>query len=104
VSQRTQEIGVRMALGASGQEILSMVFTQGLRQLAIGLAVGLLAAWGVTRVLSSLLVQVSPVGLPDSGAARDERGSGGRAPERIAAPVPVSIVLRSLHNHSCRTS
>jgi len=60
VSQRTQEIGVRMALGASGQDILSMVFTQGLRQLAIGLAVGLLAAWGVTRVLSSLLVQVSP--------------------------------------------
>jgi ABC-type antimicrobial peptide transport system permease subunit len=60
VSQRTQEIGVRMALGASGQDILSMVFAQGMRQLSIGLAVGLLAALGVTRVLSSLLVQVTP--------------------------------------------
>jgi ABC-type antimicrobial peptide transport system permease subunit len=60
VSQRTQEIGVRMALGASGQNILSMVFAQGMRQLLIGLAVGLLAAFGATRVIGSLLVQVSP--------------------------------------------
>jgi putative ABC transport system permease protein len=60
VSQRTQEIGVRMALGASGQNILSMVFAQGMRQLLIGLAVGLVAALGVTRVLASQLVQVSP--------------------------------------------
>ena len=48
-----------MALGASGQ-ILAMVFAQGMRQLLAGLAVGLLAASGVTRVLTSLLVQVSP--------------------------------------------
>lgn len=60
VSQRTQEIGVRMALGASGQNILSMVFAQGMRQLLIGLAVGLLAALAATRVLASQLVQVSP--------------------------------------------
>jgi ABC-type antimicrobial peptide transport system permease subunit len=60
VSQRTQEIGVRMALGASGRNILSMVFAQGMRQLLIGLAVGLLAAFGATRILASQLVQVSP--------------------------------------------
>jgi predicted permease len=60
VSQRTQEIGVRMALGASGRKILEMVFVQGMRQFIIGLAVGLSAAFGLTRVLKSLLVQVSP--------------------------------------------
>ena len=60
VSQRTQEIGVRMALGASGQNILQLVFAQGIKQLAIGLAIGLAAAFGLTRVLRSLLVQVSP--------------------------------------------
>jgi putative ABC transport system permease protein len=60
VSQRTQEIGVCMALGASGQNILQLIFSQGIKQLAIGLAIGLTAAFGLTRVLSSLLVQVSP--------------------------------------------
>ncbi|HEV8145128.1 MAG TPA: ABC transporter permease [Bryobacteraceae bacterium] len=60
VSQRTQEIGVRVALGASSGTILRMVFGQGMRQLAIGLAVGLAAAIGVTRVLQGILVQVSP--------------------------------------------
>jgi len=60
VSQRTQEIGVRMALGASGQNILQLIFSQGIKQLAIGLAIGLAGAMGFTRALSSLLVQVSP--------------------------------------------
>jgi putative ABC transport system permease protein len=60
VSQRTQEIGVRMALDASEKNILAMVFAQGMRQVSIGLGAGLLAAWGVTRVLTSLLAHVSP--------------------------------------------
>jgi predicted permease len=59
VSQRTQEIGVRLALGASGGSVLRLVFAQGIRQLAIGLAAGLLISAGVTRVLKSVLVQVS---------------------------------------------
>jgi putative ABC transport system permease protein len=59
VNQRTQEIGVRMALGASGHSILGLVFGQGMLSVAIGLAVGLAGAFGVTRVLSMFLVQVS---------------------------------------------
>jgi predicted permease len=60
VSQRTQEIGVRMALGASAGQIVMLVLRRGLIQLAVGLAVGLAGAFGVTRVLRSLLVQVTP--------------------------------------------
>jgi putative ABC transport system permease protein len=60
VSQRTQEIGVRLALGAGSATILRMIFGQGLRQLAIGLGVGLAAAFAVTRMLQGILVQVSP--------------------------------------------
>lgn len=51
---------MRMALGASWQNILQLVFAQGIKQLVIGLAIGLAEAFGLTRVLSSLLVQVSP--------------------------------------------
>ena len=60
VSRRTQEIGVRMAMGAPSGRILLMVLGHGLRQLALGLAIGLAAAFGVARVMKSLLVQVSP--------------------------------------------
>lgn len=61
VSQRTQEIGVRMAMGASSRSILKMVFAQGMRQLIVGLTVGLAASFGLTRVLGSLLIGVTPV-------------------------------------------
>jgi predicted permease len=60
VTRRTQEIGLRLAMGASTQNILLLVLKQGLRQLAIGIAIGLLAAFGVARVMKTLLVQVSP--------------------------------------------
>lgn len=60
VSQRTQEIGVRIALGARDSNILRLVFSQGMIQLAIGLLLGLAAALAVTKVLKSLLVDVSP--------------------------------------------
>jgi predicted permease len=59
VNQRTQEIGVRIAPGASGGSILALVLRRGLGQLAAGLVLGLAGAYGVTRVLQRVLVQVS---------------------------------------------
>ena len=60
VSQRTQEIGVRMAIGARSPDILRLVLRQGLIPLGSGLIVGLAASLAVNRVLASTLVQVSP--------------------------------------------
>jgi predicted permease len=60
VSQRTQEIGVRMALGAPARSVLTTVVAQGLRLTALGVAIGLVASLGVGRVIASLLYEVSP--------------------------------------------
>ena len=59
VAQRTQEIGVRVALGASRRQVLAMVMVQGMRVTAIGLAVGLALALLLHRMLTGLLVGVS---------------------------------------------
>jgi putative ABC transport system permease protein len=60
VGQRTQEIGVRMALGAKARDILVLVCRQGLLPSGLGLAIGLAASLAVNRVLAAALVQVSP--------------------------------------------
>ena len=59
VTQRTPEIGVRMALGAQRRQVLWLVLRRGLVQLAIGLPIGIAGAFGVGRILQSLLVQTS---------------------------------------------
>jgi putative ABC transport system permease protein len=60
VSQRTQEIGVRIALGASAASVVRLILGQAMRPVAIGALVGTGAALATTRVLASQLVDVSP--------------------------------------------
>ena len=60
VTQRTQEIGVRMALGAQPRQILWMVLRRTIVQLAIGVPIGLFGAYGVGRLLQGFLVGTTP--------------------------------------------
>jgi len=60
VTQRTQEFGIRMALGASPGDVLKQVFLEGGRLAALGLALGLVAALALTRMMASLLYGVRP--------------------------------------------
>lgn len=59
-AQRTQEIGIRMALGAQRMQVLGMVLGQGLRVAAIGVAIGLAAALALTRIIANLIYGVKP--------------------------------------------
>ena len=99
VAQRVHEIGVRMALGAHAGRVLAMVVGQGLRLAAVGVAVGLLGAWALTRVMDSLVVGVSPTDpLTFVSVAALLTGIAALAswvPARRAASVDPMVALRS---------
>src|SRR5438105_3795807 len=63
VAQRTQEIGLRMALGAQASDVLKLVLRNGMSLTFIGAAIGLAGAYAVTRVMRSLLFEVVPTDL-----------------------------------------
>jgi len=60
VGQRTQEIGVRMALGAGRQDVLKMVLHQGMTPVLLGIGIGVILSLGLTRILASQLYGVTP--------------------------------------------
>jgi ABC-type antimicrobial peptide transport system permease subunit len=60
VNQRTQEIGIRMALGAQTKDVLGMVLSEGFRMVALGVIIGVAGGVALSRYLSSLFFGVSP--------------------------------------------
>jgi putative ABC transport system permease protein len=64
VVQRTHEIGVRMALGAERQDVLRMILREGMLLATTGIGIGIAGAWGLTRVLRSVLFEIEPTDPP----------------------------------------
>ena len=60
VTQRTHEIGIRVAIGAQSRDVFRMVIGQGMRLAIIGVAFGLVGAFGLTRLMTSMLFGVEP--------------------------------------------
>jgi putative ABC transport system permease protein len=60
VNQRTRELGIRMALGASRSDVLQLVVMQGIRLMLLGVAVGVIVSLAASRLIVSLLFNVSP--------------------------------------------
>jgi putative ABC transport system permease protein len=83
VSRRTREVGIRMALGANGRDVVRMIFGQGLWQLGIGLAFGLALALGISSLMTIVLFEVQP---------RDPQIFGGVAAVLIAVGMLACLV------------
>ena len=99
VSQRTQEFGVRMALGAEAGDLRGMMIAQGLRLAGAGAVLGAAAAFGVTRLIGSLLYNVGPTDpLSFTGVVALMLGVAAVAayiPARRATRVDPMVALRS---------
>jgi predicted permease len=98
VGQRTREIGVRMALGADRSRVSRMVVRDGMRLAGLGVGIGLVVAIGLTRVMSALLFEVSPLDpVTFVGVTAVLAGVAALAawlPARRAASVEPGVVLR----------
>lgn len=90
VAQRNSEMAVRMALGASGREILWLVLKQGLQMAAIGAGIGLCGAWASEKLTASLLFGVSPFDRISFAAATAFL----IAVAALASAIPAARVLR----------
>jgi predicted permease len=98
VSQRTQEFGLRMALGAQRQDVLGLVLRQGMTLVVAGLALGIVAALSLTHLIANLLFGVSPIDpLTFASIAAILSAvalAAGYLPARRATRVDPSIALR----------
>jgi putative ABC transport system permease protein len=98
VNQRTQEFGIRMALGAQRGSVLTMVLRQGLKLVLAGLAIGLAGALVLTRVLTTLLFGIEPTdGLTFVAVSMVLVAAAAMAcfvPARRAASVDPMVALR----------
>ena len=99
VSRRTPEVGIRMALGAEGGQVLGLILRQGMAQVALGITLGLVLAFFLSRALGLLLFQVSPNDPTVFGAIVVLLGLTGLLasviPARRATRVDPMVALRS---------
>jgi len=99
VSQRTHELGIRMALGASAGRVTRLVLSQGLRLTGLGVACGIVGAVALSHFLTSFLYGVSPFDITTFGAVSALLGVVSLAacfvPAWRAAGVDPMVVLRS---------
>jgi predicted permease len=99
VAQRSREVGIRMALGARRHEVRSMFLRQGLVLSAAGVAIGLVAAFAVTRFLSSLLFGIGPTDVVTYAAAivviLAAAGLASYLPARRASAIDPVVTLKA---------
>jgi putative ABC transport system permease protein len=98
VTERTNEIGIRLALGAQRADVLKLIMRQGVRLTASGLAIGLVASLALTRMLESFLYEVSTTDVMTfiliSSLLAGVALVAGLVPARRAARVDPMIALR----------